>query len=56
MPVVCPMSRLSLCQMANVAASILPFVMDCHRRHSEEGIAVGGAHNGLGRSLVSNRL
>jgi hypothetical protein len=33
-----------------------PFVMGCHRLHSEKGIDVGDNGHGLGHSLDSNRL
>jgi hypothetical protein len=36
-PVVCPMSRLSQFRMASVESSLLSFVVDCHRLHSERG-------------------
>ncbi len=55
MSLVCPTSRLSEFQMTRVPANLLPFVMDWHRLHSEEGIDLRDDHNALGRSLVSNR-
>ena len=43
-----PTNHLSPFQMASVAASLPPFLVDCHSLHLDEGIAVGVDQNELG--------